>query len=338
MAILLGILAATLLAGTWLIRTSLPSAIYTFASTYAPLANGSWFVFGGSNTAGNTTTYFYSSNGSTWSSGTMPTSAVWNVAAANGTRVVALNTAGTGAYTDNGTTWTTFTWAAGSDTTESLIWDGTYFLAPNNNSTASNTLAYSTTGASWSRVAISTNSQANIAYDGSSRYIATRPISTSTGYTCTSNPTGGTGNWSSVTFPSSARWNAVYGNSIWVLNASGQTAYATSTNGTTWTARTFPQTLTAPFSGQVVRPKVGFLNGYFYYYYRSGSTVGFYRSSDGINWTDVSTTYGITATELKAIMSWTSNGGNEAIAVGTGFSGTSDAATTYYLNKTGALS
>lgn len=337
MAIILGILAATLLAGTWLIRTTLPSAIISYATTYAPLANGSWFAFGASTTAGNTTTYFYSTNGTSWSSGTMPTSAKWNVCATNGTRVVVLNTGGSGAYTDNGTTWTTFTWAAGSDVSKRLIWDGTRFLAPNSG-TSTDALAYSTNGATWSRTAIATNTMMSIGWDGSTRYIATRPISTSTAYTTTSSPVGGAGNWTTITLPSSAIWSVItYAAGIWVVAVPGSTSYATSTNGTTWTARTLPVALGAPFGSLDTPSRIGFIDGYFYYYSRTGSVVNFYRSTDGINWTDVASNYGFTTTELKTICEFATDGNFQSIAVGSGFSGTSDTGTTYYLHKTGKL-
>ena len=259
------------------------STNFIFGGAYAPLANAKWFIFHAASNNTATTNYRYTNNANPstgWATGTMPSSARWGQAASSGTRIVAANTGdnGTvGAYSDNGTTWTSTTiWSTTQQTTR-VIHDGTRFLALGTSQTTQN-LATSSDGATWARILLASTSFRDIAYDGSSTYIA---LASGSGLSeiCTSNPTVA-GNWTQITGLTLVGARAIaYGNGVWVaIRDNGSTSYATSTNGTTWTARTFA---VAPSSSGDFT-KITFHNGYFYY---QSSATAIYSSPDGITWT-----------------------------------------------------
>lgn len=213
--------------GNW-VKRAVGLTNSTNSVLYAPLANANWYVFG--NAGSNLTTYLYSTDTSSWTTGTLPVAGNWGVAAYNGTRIVLFETVASTAIltTTNGTTWTSGTIA--SQTTGGAIYDGTRFIATN---TATNTLQWSLNGTTgWTSQNVSAGSF-GIAYDGSSRYIITRNGASPNAQTST---TGIAGTWSAVTLPASDTWRqVVYAGGYWVVVAvGGNIAY--STNGTTWTA------------------------------------------------------------------------------------------------------
>jgi hypothetical protein len=238
MALLLGILAALVVANaiisSWVNRAAgLSRAITTVL--YAPLTNASWYVFGVGTSSASVNNYLYSTDTSSWTTGSLPVSSKWQPAAYNGTRIMLfdVNSSTTALTTTNGTTWTSVTMAV-SITAGQAFYDGTRFIVSN---TGSNTtpLVYSTDGlTSWTAVD-NGNSNFAIGYDGTSRHIATQKNTASTAYTTTTGITVA-GNWSSITLPASDDWQQVlYGGGYWVIVAiGGNIAY--STNGTTWTA------------------------------------------------------------------------------------------------------
>ena len=277
--LVLGILASSLVSIVVVVLTTWTTAsiggqAYVFRGlTYAPLSAGNWFAFGASNTGGATTTYRYGTNGTSWGSGTLPASKRWARSTTNGSRVVVFNiNDGDFAYTDNGTTWTSGTITGSSGVTDSMF-DGTRFLTCHTNG-----IGYSTTGASWT--VINFGAVPTTLAVGESTYIALRGDSpSSTAYICTSDPTV-TGNWSTVSLPASRQWTSVaYANGVWVAIAGGVTGYATSTNGTTWTGRTLPNTPT----DYAQDARIAAFGGTFYYY--SGANDSVVYSTDGINWT-----------------------------------------------------
>jgi hypothetical protein len=238
MALLLGILAALVAAGgiisSWINRAAgLSRAITTVL--YAPLTNASWYVFGIPTGSASVNNYLYSTDTSSWTTGSLPVNSRWQPAAYNGTRIMLFDAASstTALTTTNGTTWTSVTMAV-SITSGQAFYDGTRFIVSNtgNNTTP---LVYSSDGLTgWTAV---DNGNANFAigYDGTSRHIATQNNTSSTAYTTTTGITVA-GNWSSITLPASDDWDQVlYGGGYWVIVAiGGNIAY--STNGTTWTA------------------------------------------------------------------------------------------------------
>ncbi len=260
------------------------STNFLFGGAYAPLANAKWFIFhaASNNTATGNYRYSNDANPSTgWATGTLPSSARWGQSASSGTRIVAANTGdnGTvGAYSDNGTTWTATTIWSTTQQTQRIIYDGTRFLAVGNSQTTQN-LATSSDGATWARLLMATPvTFRDIAFDGNNTYIALGSGS-GTSEICTSDPTVA-GNWTQIAGLTLNGGRAIaYGNGVWVALAdNGSTNYQTSTNGTTWTARTLPASPTS--SGDFF--KITFHNGYFYY---QSSATAIYSSPDGITWT-----------------------------------------------------
>lgn len=248
---------------------------------YADLANAKYFGFGASATGASTTSYNRSTNGTSWSTGTLPTSTTWARAATNGTRVVVTSDGATanGAYTDNGTTWTsTAIWSANFNTRD-IIYDGTRFIAVASESTSN--LSYSTTGASWTRIDITSQTGLWAIGFGGGRYIALHSSSLATHKTCTSDPTVNN-NWSDITLPSAQNWQGVlFGNGIWVAFASDVIAY--SGNGTTWTSVTPP----ANIDGAERAAKMFYYGGKFYYgrgIGSAGSNLKVYSSTNGATW------------------------------------------------------
>lgn len=283
---------------------------YHTAGAYTTINGGTYFFFMDGTTEvtpGNG--YIYSTNGVNWTTGTLPASVGITGAAFNGTTltIVAGGSNTDDAFTTtNGTTWTLRdtgdTGTGGNEGHSALIWDGTRFIATSNlnNSTA---LRWSTDGATWTQVAGGTGSNgfADIAFDGSSRYIAIAASATATQRTCTSNPTVAA-NWTNITLPTSTLWiRVVYGNGIWIALRPASTNYATSTDGTTWTSRTLPFAFGPGLDDWENRSKMVFYNDSFYY----GTTEKrVYRSTDGINWTMVYDYTSVQNSDMFSIAAW----------------------------------
>lgn len=260
---------------TWVAEN--PTAIAYNGGVYANLTNGKFFGFG-NNDGAQTTTYAYSTNGTSWSTGTLPSARDWGKAATNGTRIVATCTDDTDfAYSTNGTTWTAVSVIT---TTNDIIWDGTRFLAVGSSTTTN--LAHSTDGISWAGIDIGSGFY-SIGFDGTSRWIAGPIASTATARTATSNPTVA-GNWGNLTMPSTGVWiSFIYGNGTWLANTADSTTYATSTNGTTWTSRTLPGT----FGNTDNSARPLFFDGFFWIMVTVGGNAVLYASADAITWTEV---------------------------------------------------
>lgn len=306
----LGIIAAAKAAYAWLFYSTPTTSTTYYRIAYAPLTAGNFYT----NDAGsNNSTYYYSSNGTSWTSGTMPSSISNRIYVGSPSRIIAVlqNTTTNGCmYSTNGTTWTLSNLSTSAAIQQGL-WDGTRFLLVSS-TTTSGGLMHSTTGATWASIDVG-NGGYDIKFDGTSRYVVMSATSTATHRTCTSDPTV-TGNWSDITLPSSASWRTVaYGNGIWVALQDGTRSYATSTNGTTWTSRTLPTNRT---NSQQNDSRMVFANGYFYYITDpAGVDLDTYlmKSSDGINWTDEKTWKG----GFSAAISW-AVASNKIIAAGQG--------------------
>lgn len=314
MQILLGILDSIRRGILWATGT-FTSQIYIDA-TYAPLANGSYFAFGKSNGAGSTTAYQYSADGTTWSTGTLPASNRWTATATNGSRIVVFqNSATTGYYSDNGTTWTATNALDGANTLspERAIWDGTRFIIPG----ANNTVRYSTDGITWTGASIGDTAR-RLGYDGISRHLVSNDSSSAR--TTTTFPTG----WATTTYPLSRSYGCpIYGNGIWIIPVFFSTRYITSTNGTTWINRTLPSL----FSEDPERDaKMMFTGGKFYYYYADNV----YSSADGITWATDAT---FSASTLDNLNGW-AVGPNTIIGVGVDNSTSGGVGTNIFLKGT----
>jgi hypothetical protein len=278
-------------------------SVYNYGGAYAPLSNAKWFVFRATNANADTTGYYYTNDAnpsSGWTSGTLPAAKKWGQAVSSGTRLVVAETGGadtTGAYSDNGTTWTSTTIWSSSQATVKIIHDGTRFVAHGD----AGQIATSSAGSSWFR--LSPGGGKDLAYDGAGTYIiidggTNNKICTGSPFTI--------GDWTTFTGLNGTNVEALaYGNGLWVAvkNLSGGTTYYTSPDGTTWTSRTLP----AATSSNADFTKITFANGYFYY---QSSSTAIYSSPNGITWT-IQTTPTI-GTPVRA---WPTDG-NYALAIG----------------------
>lgn len=267
------------------------SSRYYGGGTYADLSGAKYFGFGNTGTA--TNTYSYAITPTSWTTGTLPSTKTWGRVAANASRLLVVPSSSdtVGAYTDNGTTWTSTTILSTADSMNDALWDGTRFLVVNGSNLTP--LAHSTDAVTWTRIDIGNSSQ-TIAFDGSSRYIVGYTASTNIGRTCTADPTN-IANWSNITMPSNQLWyNFVYGNGVWLSIVDASTISATSTNGTTWTSRTLP----------ITASRALFFEDKFYIAgaVSPGGTVTLYSSDDAITWTLVSTVTGVD--DLEIVTAW----------------------------------
>lgn len=243
-----------------------------------------------------------SSDGITWTLTTMPFTTAWgSIAYGNGTFVACSrpgnSSAGVnGAYsTDDGVTWTSVAIASGGGA-ESVIWDGTRFLAIEQNG-ANDKVCFSTNGTSWSRTANlsqQVGSGAQLAFLGTTYILLGWQVGSTTAGVCTSDPTSAA-NWSNATAPSTSLAYALGGLGVFVTGQANSATYYTSTNGTTWTTRTLPATATGV---------IGLANGF--YWFKAVTTNTVYYSTDGINWTST----GFSAANPGRTYAWGGNAVN----------------------------
>lgn len=271
---------------TWSMVNAPDTAVLDWqAVAYKPLANGSWFLR--QNATVSTATYYYSTNGTSWTSGSLPAASTrWRLLIAGSDRVVALRSlTGTGgvAYSTNGTTWTLANFASIPNVFYQGIFDGTRFLAVGIDASGAAGLFYSTDSSATSWGNINLDGGYSIGFDGTSRYVILEGSTSAFHKTCTSDPTI-SANWTSITLPSSEDWTSVvYGNGVWLATKSSGTGYATSTDGTTWTSRTLPSSVTTDLNN-----KAFFANGKFYYVAGNNDTL--YSSTTGTGgWTSTLT-------------------------------------------------
>ena len=307
------------------------------AGAYAPLSAGKYFLF----TAGNLDTgstrndYYYSNDGISWTAGTLPSNTGISAAAYNGTTLLIVSgyfsSVSDAAWTTtNGTTWTARdTGTASANRHTSAIWDGTRFLVTGTNGSAN--LRHSTDGATWAEINISGDMN-DVAFNGTSTYIAQTHLATtgtkSGAYICTSNPTVAT-NWSSFTFPSSQRWSrTIFGNGVWIAFANNSTSYATSNNGTTWTARSLAtgEEFGDSSNGASNRNKPLFHEGLFYYWSKG---LKLFSSFDGITWTQVLPAL---STGIVEIAAW-APGNGKIIGAGYDLAASNDGTRYYWLGQ-----
>jgi hypothetical protein len=297
----------------WSAKSTLPSVIHT-ASAYAPLTDGSWFVFR-DNSA---TNYSRSTDGVTWVTRSLPTGDNWQIAVASPSRVLIFDdSTGTNWRTTDGTTWT-----AGSENLdiECAIFDGTRFLAGN----SFGRIESSTNGLSWSDAIVFTGGTTpvtGIGFSGS-RYIAVGNTSQNFIRTNTGDPTV-SASWSNVTMPlTRSRRDVVFGNGVWIITSNNSTTYEYSTNGTTWTTGTLPRAV----SGERRASGIGFMLGRFAYIASNGTNWAVVESENGINWSQT-----VIETTTRGFRPYGfATDGTKAIITGTEISGTTPIASTRY--------
>lgn len=180
----------------------------------------------------NSTTTAYSTDGITWSTGTMPTNDYWKASAfGNGTFVAIAENSVNAASSTDGVTWSIRT-MPNAVAWKTPAYGNGIFLAVGSGTTIA---ATSTNGISWARVTLPTNiSWEYVAY-GNGVFIVTSQVSSTVVVT-----TDGT-SWLSRSLPASANWmRATYGNGVFVSVVQNSTTAASSTDGITWAIRTMP--------------------------------------------------------------------------------------------------
>ena len=194
-------------------------------------------------TADGSTTAAYSTNGITWTTTTMPTSVKWSKGIYANNKFVILRDENEGynhnnlALSTNGTTWTLGTMPS-TGRWSSLTYGKGIFLAVARYGGA----AYSTDAISWTTSTLSQTTSWKSATFGNNKFLV---VANSNGTGPTNVSTDGI-TWTEGTLPSNTwAWtNTSFVNGIfhvWSYSQfADQTSIATSTDGTTWTLRSFP--------------------------------------------------------------------------------------------------
>lgn len=214
---------------TWVART-LPSSGSWWSPVLGGASNNVWM------TARGTAAAISTDNGTTWTARTKNLGGSV-LAYGAGKWVSALYTGNTSCVeysSDDGATWTTGTMPAANNWDSIIFADGRFFAV----SYGTNDCATSTNGTSWSSVTMPSQTNArrtSVTYStGLDMWITTSRDSSH----FDSSPDGVT--WTARTASSSADWYGSASNSsIFVAIVNNSTTYATSTNGTSWTGRTF---------------------------------------------------------------------------------------------------
>lgn len=223
-----------------------------FTSTSTTVATGSW-------------TSRTSSFGTT----------VINNVASNGTSLyVAVGEGGKLATSSDGQTWTQRTSSFGTDNISGIAYGDGYWVAVGANTKC----AYSTDGITWTQNTTGLSGAIGTASWGNGTWI----VSGGAGLYTATNPTG---TWTSRTSTISSPGRTLYfkGQSIWLAGADTGTtgAFASSTDGITWTARNSPVSLfsaTASFVANTTVAAVGFFS--------ASLTMDIASSTNGTSWTD----------------------------------------------------
>ena len=231
-------------------------------------SNGNLFIV----PAASTTTVAYSTNGFSWSTSTLPSTASWqDVAYGNGRYVMVSYGSTTGAISTDGITWSTSTLPSASNWISIAYGNGIFVTVSR---TSGSTAAYSTDGVTWSTSSIVgwPNNGQKIVF-GNGRFVAIAN-STSTAYYSTDAIT-----WTSTNVIYTANTSMAFGNGLFVIsNNTSNPVY--STDAITWNYSYWPSTSVQTWKD------ITFGNGTFVAI-QQGATYATYAasSSDGITWT-----------------------------------------------------
>lgn len=270
----------------------------------------------------------YSTNGSAWTNTTMPASSNWISSAFDGTTIVAISTgASLAATSTDGTTWTqrampsSRTWidvtygnglfvaiaqnsAVAAYSTDGITWTETalpqsatwssvtygagVFVAVIYNSANTNMGAISTNGVVWNNIVAGSN------------YLAYNSVSYGGGYFLAVGDlpfigisTNGT-SWNEQSLPSFQSWSSVtYGNGVYIAVAKASSSeFAISTDAITWSVQSAPTSLNwVDIEYSSITQK--------FYAIASGTPSLMTTSSDGINWSSLSSISSGTITDLN---------------------------------------
>jgi hypothetical protein len=232
-----------------------------------------------------------STDGTTWTSGTLPTSASWNaITYGNGYWVLIAGGTATSYYSNSVTgvsgDWKTATLPSSATWTACAYGLDTFVAI--DGGASSNKAAYSTTfGSTWTAATLPATATWTAVCYGEGIFVA---VATSGNVAAYSTDLGVT--WQSTTLPRSTTWSSVaFGNGRYVAvsSTSGTTAY--SLDAINWTASNY----------SIAATKVAYGQGVFFAVNNSGTTA--YTSEDGIVWkqrtvtgsTHTALTFGYTA-------------------------------------------
>ena len=244
-----------------------PPTVSNIGSSMA-YGNGVWVVAAPASISGGVLT---SVDGVNWVKKPVPI-AITQVAYGNGRFV---------GYTANGSALTTaysldgFNWVQGGNTTVGLFnlsyANGAFFIY--RDGAGGGTINISTNGLVWNSVTSGTIPETHMAYGNGTIVVSASQTFNAVGYSKDGGLT-----WTNQTVAGGQ--GLAFGNGIFVkMPASGATAYATSPDGITWTARTFPAALNWTLGSCIT-----FGNGVFLAVSATSGTTA-YSSPDGINWT-----------------------------------------------------
>ena len=255
--------------------------ILTFS--YEGKGRGGNFVILLANGGVSTNTAYYSTNGTTWQTSTLPSINIWTAIASGDiggvSYVVALGNAATGAAysTDGGVTWNSATIPQISDVT-SVAFGGGRFVAVRADSA---TPLVSTNGTTWANGANNLPTRTNwpsITY-GKGRFFAVSTAGAPGSVTSAYSLDGIT--WTSAALTGLADWSSIaYGNNVFVAVSSTGSNIAVSNDGTSWTG----------VLNTITVGKVGYGQGTFVAT-GSASSTAHWKSQDGRTWTQGTAAY-----------------------------------------------
>ena len=247
--------------------TQTAKTLPTQATAYTAVGygNNTWLAVGT-----NSTVLAKSTDGSTWSSITMPTSAAWTGIAYGAGYWVTVASGGTTAQYSNsdGLSWKASTLPSSATWTHIAYGNGTFVAV--DAGAASQKVAYSTTyGRTWADATLpSAQTWTDVAYGGNI-FVVVATSGTTAAYS-----TDGGVTWASSVLPRSTTWSSVaYGNGRFVAVSSTSGTAAYSFDGITWYSSLY----------SVAASKIAYGQGVFVAL-AQGSTTG-YTTEDGQRWT-----------------------------------------------------
>ena len=182
--------------------------------------------------------FAYSTDGVTWTEGTMPSTANWaSVCYGNDKFVAISNGSSTFAYSTDGITWTQGTMPS-EQRWFSICYGNDKFVAMPFNTDSSNIFAYSTDGVTWTQGTMPNSHWWRSVCYGNGKFVAISyaQVNSSNSSNIFAYSTDGV-TWTQGTMPSKQPWNSVcYGNGKFVAVTLNSNVFAYSTDGINWTA------------------------------------------------------------------------------------------------------
>lgn len=173
-------------------------------------------------------------NGTTWSSGTLPATALWTKIEYVNDRFMAFATGGQAAYSTSGTSWASMTMPSTAEWRDVAYGNGTWVAVAAGGTKA----AYSTNGTTWSAATLPEGADWNAVVYGKGKFVATAISDSSTGVAVAYSADGIT--WTATSIPQGS-YSLAYGNNRFVALSggyAGATEVSISFDGISWTEST----------------------------------------------------------------------------------------------------